>query len=99
VDATIVETPQMPAGDSQVKAPDFDICHLLSLDDCMTNVLLGHLGISDLSFAHTARSGLTETDNVQSTVGANLTDNSAHLGGPDFKSNDDRGLVKHVSSG
>ena len=87
----------MTASDSQIDAADFDIGHLLGLDDGVAHVFFGGGGIGNFSLAHAAGARLAETDDIQGSFCAQIADNRADFGGAYFQANDDGGRVKHVS--
>src|ERR1044071_1666169 len=98
MNATIIEAAHVATGDTQINTADFNIGHLLSLDDCMSDVLLGRWSISNLSFAHATRACLAEANNVQSALGTQFANDSTNFGRADFEANNDGGWVKHVFS-
>src|SRR5205809_6027734 len=61
--AAVVEAANVPATDAQIDAADFDVGHLLGLDDGVPDILLGEGEVDNLALAHTARFALTEPNN------------------------------------
>ena len=98
VHATIVEAAHVAASDPEINAANFDIGHLLGLDNGVTHVLLGYGSVRDFALAHTPGAGLAEADDVQGAVGAQFADHGTDLGGADFQTNNDRGRIKHAFS-
>ena len=54
VDAAIVKTADVAAGNAEVGAADFNVRHLLGFDDRVAHVLLGHGRVANLALAHAA---------------------------------------------
>src|SRR4051812_23105485 len=94
----IVEAAKVSSRDPEVNAANFHISHLLSFDDGMADVFLGHGGIGDFAFADTARAGLAEANDIKGAIGAQVANDRADFGRADFQSNDNRGRVKHAFS-
>ncbi len=97
MDAVVVEAADVVAGDAQIDAADFDVGHLLGLDDGVADVLLGQGGVGDFAFADAAGAGLAEADDVEGAGGVDLAGHDADFGGADFQADDDGGGIKHVS--
>ena len=94
----IVKAANVAAGHAKENAADLDIRHLLRLKHGGAQILLHLLGVDDLAFAHPARAGLADADDVQRALGAQLANHDADFGCADFQAGDDVGFVKHFSS-
>src|ERR1043166_3688323 len=86
--ATIVKTAHMTSSHPKINAANFDVGHLLGLDDGVAYVFLGKGSIGNLPLSHTARTRLSEAHDIQRAIRAEFSDHSAHLGCADFQSND-----------
>src|SRR5206468_4134949 len=89
MNSAIVETAQVASGHAEINAADFDIRHLLGLDDCLPYVLLGGGGIGDFALAHAARAGLAQADDVEGVAWAEFAHDGANFGGASFEADDD----------
>ena len=65
--------------DSQVRAADLHIRHLLRFHDRMTNVFFAERRVTDFAFADTPRPGLSQPDDVQRAIRAEIPDHGADL--------------------
>jgi hypothetical protein len=62
---------------------------LLGLNDGVAHVLLGQARLRDLAFAHAARAGLPDADQVERVAGGHFTNDRADLGGADLQADND----------
>jgi hypothetical protein len=79
MDATVVKSPEVTAGDGQIGAADFNIRHLLGLDNGMANVFFGNLLVGDLTFANPAGTSLANSHDVESVICSQLTNDGTNL--------------------
>src|SRR6266404_5484807 len=99
MNTTIIEPAQVAAGHTEVNTPNLNIGHLLGLDDCVADVLFGHWRVANFPLTNTTRARLTQSNNVQRAIRAEVADDSADFGSADFQSDDNRrGRIKHVFS-
>src|SRR5262245_15213747 len=98
MNSTIVESAQMPACDSKINATDFNVRHLLGLDDSVTHIFFRNRGVGDLSFSYAAGLGLTQSDDIQRAISRYVADDGAYLRCSNFQSYNNRGWLKHVFS-
>ncbi len=75
----IIEPPEMSPSHAQVHAADFHISHLFGLNNRLPDVFLCQRRVHDLTFAHPARAGLAQADDVQGAFAVYLTNDSADL--------------------
>ena len=79
MNAMIAEAANVIAGDAEIDAADFDVGHLLGLDDGVADILLGQGRFGDLALAHAAGAGLADADDVEGVAGVDFADHRAYF--------------------
>jgi len=89
MNAAIIEAAQVAAGNAQEDTADFDIGHLLRLDDRVSDILFGHVRIGHLALANATRTRLTEADDVQGVISAQFANDGTDFRSADLEADDD----------